>query len=573
MKTTIDWLKTHVETDAATSAIVDRLVMLGHDVEGIENRGRLRSLHRSLGRVGRTPPQCRPAEGVPRRHRQGAGSGHLRRAECPCRHEGGVCAGRHRDPANRRPIAGNHDPRRSLARHAGSADETGPARITRALSNCRRMRRSAEYASYAGLGDVALDIKATRTAPIASGVRGIARDLAAVGIGQLKPLDATRFREFSVRRSASISRTIRLPAVSRTASARLAQRIEPRLAARSLEAIGLRPISALVDITNFLTFDVDRPLHVFDAGRLAGPDRALRAAGEDLARPQRPGIRARRRDDRDRRRGRSAEPRRRDRRRGYRLHRGDNRGVDRGGIVRPGSHRRDRPQARCLERCALPFRAGSRPGLCPRRIEIATRLMLDLCGGEASEIVRPGRSRIGSAAMCCVPSGRRPSAGSTCSPEESAAILTALGFVVERLTGDNLGRAALVARRHRGRGRCRRGSPQGQGLRPDPGGTARSRHGIVAPVLDPGPAAGRTRPPHPRARGLVEAVTFSFISAREAELFGGAKPELRLGEPDQRRSRRDAAFAAARARGGRSTECRPRLSRCGVVRAWSALSR
>ncbi len=63
---------------------------------------------------------------------------------------------------------------------------------------------------------------------------------------------------------------------------------------RRLEAIGLRPISALVDITNFLTFDLNRPLHVFDAGRLDG-DLAVRLAraGRDPAGAQRPGIRAR----------------------------------------------------------------------------------------------------------------------------------------------------------------------------------------------------------------------------------------------------------------------------------------
>ena len=63
-----------------------------------------------------------------------------------------------------------------------------------------------------------------------------------------------------------------------------------------LTAVGLRPISALVDITNFFTFDLDRPLHVFDADKLAG-DLVVRLAapGEKLAGAQRQDLRARRR--------------------------------------------------------------------------------------------------------------------------------------------------------------------------------------------------------------------------------------------------------------------------------------
>ena len=62
MKTTIDWLKTHLDTDASPGAIVERLVMLGHDVEGVENRAEaLRALHGGVSRVGGGPSQCRPA--------------------------------------------------------------------------------------------------------------------------------------------------------------------------------------------------------------------------------------------------------------------------------------------------------------------------------------------------------------------------------------------------------------------------------------------------------------------------------------------------------------------------------
>ncbi len=93
-----------------------------------------------------------------------------------------------------------------------------------------------------------------------------------------------RSRAASVRRSRSISKTQR-PArcFSAATSAACKNGPSPRWLRDRLEAIGLRPISALVDITNFLTFDLNRPLHVFDAGKIAG-DLIVRfaRAGEKL---------------------------------------------------------------------------------------------------------------------------------------------------------------------------------------------------------------------------------------------------------------------------------------------------
>src|SRR5260370_10793723 len=129
----------------------------------------------------------------------------------------------------------------------------------------------APYASLLGLNDPVIDIKVTPNRADCLGVRGIARDLAAAGLGKLKPLDTSpipgRFRS-----------PIGIEIEDRTACPLFLGRHirglrngpSPAWLQNKLEAIGLRPISALVDITNFLTFDVDRPLHVFDAGRLAG---------------------------------------------------------------------------------------------------------------------------------------------------------------------------------------------------------------------------------------------------------------------------------------------------------------
>ena len=127
------------------------------------------------------------------------------------------------------------------------------------------------YADLIGIGDPVLDIKVTPNRADCLGVRGIARDLAAAGLGSLKPLDATpvpsRFRSPI---SIDIEDRSACPLFLGRHIRGVRNGPSPPWLRNRLEAIGLRPISALVDITNFLTFDVNRPLHVFDAGRLAG---------------------------------------------------------------------------------------------------------------------------------------------------------------------------------------------------------------------------------------------------------------------------------------------------------------
>ena len=201
----------------------------------------------------------------------------------------------------------------------------------------------ARYADLLGLDDPVIDIKVTPNRADCLGVRGIARDLAAAGLGRLKPLDTSpvpgRFRS-----PIGISIEDRYQACPLFLGRHirgLQNGPSPDWLRRRLEAIGLRPISALVDITNFLTFDLNRPLHVFDAGKARRRSRPCAGArGRNAARAQRPGIRARPRNDRDRRPCRGAEPRRRHRRRGDRLHRSHDRGVHRGGA--------------CSIRCAPP---------------------------------------------------------------------------------------------------------------------------------------------------------------------------------------------------------------------------
>lgn len=130
--------------------------------------------------------------------------------------------------------------------------------------------------------DPMIHVKITPNRPDALGVHGIARDLAARGLGVLKPVPQAQVQ---ARFPCPIGVTIQ-PEIADKApffSGRVVRGITngpaPEWLQKRLRAIGLRPINALVDITNFFTYDLNRPLHVFDAARISG-DLVLRAAQE-----------------------------------------------------------------------------------------------------------------------------------------------------------------------------------------------------------------------------------------------------------------------------------------------------
>jgi phenylalanyl-tRNA synthetase beta chain len=391
-----------------------------------------------------------------------------------------------------------------------------------------------KYADLLGLGDVVIDIKVTPNRADCLGVRGIARDLAASGIGRLKPLDTTPVPgRFCSLVGVTIEDRSACPLFLGRHLQGLRTGPSPDWLRRRLEAIGLRPISALVDITNFLTFDLNRPLHVFDAGRLDG-DLTVRLAregetlhalnGQEYALDPEITVIA------------------------------DHAGVQSlGGVIGGEATGCTEATIEVFVEAALfdpirtaatgrrlnlasdaryRFERGLDPAFVADGLEIATRLMLELCGGEASEVVTAGavpewRRRY------VLRAGRPASLGGLdVPPQESAEILHALGCAVEKRPsgdlsveppswrGDIEGEADLVEEvlRVKGYDHIRAVPLPREAPLPRPAlAPARRRSELVRRVL-----AGR---------GLTEAVTFSFISAREAELFGGAKPALRLVNP------------------------------------------
>ena len=536
MKTTLDWLNRHLDTQAPLAEIVERLVMLGHDVESVEDRG--------AALAAFTVASVVSAERHPNADRLkvcvvDTGHGEVQ-VVCgaPNAHTGmkGVFA-----------PAGTVIPRtgallkESVIRGVASRGMLCSA-YELALGDDHEgiIELAADapvgtkYADLLGLGDAVIDIKVTPNRADCLGVRGIARDLAATGLGRLKPLDASplpgRFRspigiDIEDRAACPLFLGRHLRGMRNGPS--------PDWLRRRLEAVGLRPISALVDITNFLTFDLNRPLHVFDAGRLRGGvtvrlardgEKLLALDGREYALDPEITVIA------------------------------DRNGVQSlGGVIggeptgctaattevfveaalfdpvrTAATGRRLNIQSDARYR----FERGLDPAFVGDGLEIATRLMLELCGGEASDVVTAGAApdwRRSYVLRAGRPAGL---GGLDMPPDESAAILEALGFAVEPQAGGDLsvepppwrgdivGEADLVEEVLRVAGYDRipaaplpRDTPLPRPSLPP----VRRRSELVRRAL--------------AARGLTEGVTFSFISSREAELFGGAKPELRLVNP------------------------------------------
>ena len=140
------------------------------------------------------------------------------------------------------------------------------------------------YARLAGLDDPLIEIAVTPNRGDALSVRGIARDLAAAGLGTLRPWSPDPVRgTFPSPIGWSIEDREACPWILGRTIRNVRNGPSPAWLQQRLQSVGLRPISALVDITNFFTLDLGRPLHVFDADRIAGPVLTLR--------PGRPGER------------------------------------------------------------------------------------------------------------------------------------------------------------------------------------------------------------------------------------------------------------------------------------------
>src|SRR5262245_11722562 len=284
MKFTLAWLKDHLDTSASLAALTETLSAIGLEVEGVEDRGATLAAF-SVARVLEAKPH--PNADKLRVCKVETGHG-IVEVVCgaPNAHTGliGVFA----------PV-GSYIPGKKLTLEARpvrgvisagmllseaeleiSDDADGIIELPADLGQ----RVGAPFAEVTGLADPVIEVKLTPNRPDCTGVRGIARDLAAAGLGVLKPEHTPRGIEGSF--DCPIKIELEFPAAAAAACPCFAGRYlrgvgngpAPAWMQQRLSAVGLRPINALVDVTNYISLDRGRPLHVYDADKLKGAIRA-----------------------------------------------------------------------------------------------------------------------------------------------------------------------------------------------------------------------------------------------------------------------------------------------------------
>ena len=394
------------------------------------------------------------------------------------------------------------------------------------------------FAKFMGFDDPVIDVAITPNRADALGVRGIARDLAAAGLGTLKPDPHLGPVKGSFKSPIKWLRA--LPAEAANACpfvvGRYFRNVEngpsPRWLQDRLRAIGLRPISALVDVTNYVTFDLNRPLHVFDADKVAG-DLAMRFA--------KPGERLLALNGK-----------------AYTLDDGMTVIADRsqvhgiGGIMGGAVSGCTETTKNVFLEVALfdqvrtaqtgrklqiesdaryRFERGLDPSSALWGAEAAARLILEFCGGEASEIVSAGEMPSWERTIALRPDRVNTLGGVKMSLAEQKRILASLGYVVSERSdvlaatppawrGDVAAEADLIEDILRIHGY------ENIPVVPMSLDTA-------LPHLSLTPSQRRVRNVKRglAGRGLMEAVTYSFTDSRNAALFGGGNPALMLANP------------------------------------------
>ena len=539
MKLTLAWLKEHLATSEPLAAIVDKLTMIGLEVERVEDKASTLAPF-TIARV--VSAEQHPNADRLRVCMVDTGSGDPVQVVCgaPNARAGmiGVFSppgsfipgknltlgvGKIRGVESRGMLVSEFELQIS-DNHEGIIDLPADAPI------------GERYAAWAGLDDPVIEINLTPNRPDCTGVSGIARDLAAAHMGTLKtapikPIAATFPCPVGVTLDFGTT-----PSLCPAFALRLVRGVKngpsPEWLQRRLIAIGLRPINALVDITNFMTYDRGRPLHVFDAAKVKGSLVVRRArAGETLTALD----------------GKT-----------YTLDDSvcviaDEHGVESlAGIMGGEASGCSAQTTDVLIESALwdpiniahtgrklginsdaryRFERGVDPAFMVPGLELATRLVLDLCGGEPSAITVAGDPTAPARVIDFPLSEVKRLAGLDVSPADIKQILGDLGF---GLAGTGASLAVTVP-----------------SWRPDVEGKADLVEEVVRIAgVDRIPFAPFDRGDAPRkpvltsvqrrtrkakralaARGLVEAVTWSFVAKPHAELFGGGQSELALANP------------------------------------------
>ncbi|HEV7267861.1 MAG TPA: phenylalanine--tRNA ligase subunit beta [Falsiroseomonas sp.] len=587
MKFTLSWLREHLDTEASLDAITTTLSAIGIEVEGVHNPAAALGLFR-IARVIEAVQH--PNADRLRALRVDLGDGREYSVVCgaPNARTGmiGVAA-----------LPGAYIPGTGITLKVG---EIRGVKSEAMMLSAREMGLGddhsgivdlpedaplgARYVDYAGLDDPVIEIKVTPNRGDALSVRGIARDLAAAGLGTLKPWEV---QPVAAAYPAPLRWTIEDRRACTWVVGRAVRGVKngpsPKWLQDRLTAIGLRPINALVDATNFFTFAFGRPLHVFDVAKVAGETLAMRMAtpGEELvalngktyALTEEDGVIA------------------------------DAERVEALGGVIGGEHSGcDETTTECFIECALfdpvrialsgrrhdvrtdarsRFERGIDPALLPKALEAATRMIMQLCGGEASEVSEAGAEPAW-ARNATLRFERIAGLGGLDLPrEEAARRLTALGLctvtrdeaaitvAVPPWRNDIAAHGALSQDPSLPADRARIAAEGCAAIEPERDlveevlrlGGLDAIPAVSLPVSSPVPrpalAPKQVRAALARrvlsARGMQDCVTYGFQARETAALFGDTPDGLRLENPiasdlDQMRPTPVASLAMAAAR-------------------------
>ncbi|MES2753107.1 MAG: phenylalanine--tRNA ligase subunit beta [Pseudomonadota bacterium] len=521
MKLTLGWLHDHLDTDATLDTIVATLTRIGLEVEGVENPA-ARFAGFKVARVLAAAPH--PQADKLQVLSVDAGEGSVQ-VVCGAPNARAGLVGVFGLPGATVPASGMV---LKLAEIRG-VQSNGMMCSTRELElgddhdGIIELPDDApvgtDYAAYADLDDPVIDVAITPNRQDCMGVRGIARDLAAAGLGTLKPLKVDPVPGAGSGPAIAIEDPEGCPAFHGQLVAGVRNGASPDWLARRLRAIGQKPISTLVDITNYISTDLGRPLHVYDRAKLSGGLVARKARdgesilalnGKTYALTPAMTVIA---DERQ--------------------------AHDIAGIM--GGE-----ESGCLDtttdvliecayfdpdRIALTgqklgltsdarqrFERGVDPAFLDDGLAIATRLVLDLCGGTASEVTRAGAPPTERRRLRYDPALAETLGGLAIPGERQRVYLARLGFdiaadwtvTVPTWRRDIDGPADLVEEVIRL-----------EGIDHVPSIPLPRLPGVAKPTATPEQKLERRVRRAAAARGLDEAVTWSFIPEDQAAQFGG----------------------------------------------------
>lgn len=527
MKFTLSWLKDHLDTNASVGEIADALTRCGLEVEGIENPAdRLGAFTIAHVLTAERHPQADKLQVLS----VDTGDGTPAQVVCGAPNARAGMKGVFGAP-------GTYVPGSDITLKVAAIRGVESRGM---MCSMRELELSdehdgiialpddapvgARYIDWAGLNDPVFDIAITPNRQECLGVLGIARDLAAAGLGRLKPRAiAPVAGRFPMPRPITVEDAESCPAFAGRVVRGLKNGPSPDWMQRRLRAVGLRPISALVDITNFLSIDSGRPLHVYDVAKLDGGLTARRArAGESILALN----------------GKT-----------YTLDEtmtviADETQVhDIGGIM-GGEHsgcsetttevlieaayftpERIGATGRALginSDARARFERGVDPQFVVPGLELATQLVLDLCGGEASERLLAGQIPDTSRSIAFRPARVAELAGIAVADDEQEAILTRLGFGVTR--GPEGWQVSVPSWRRDvdGAADIVEEVVRIHGLDRVPATPLPRADGVAAPTATPLQRTQRRLRRVLASRGLDEAITWSFLPPAEADAFGGA---------------------------------------------------